>query len=81
MATRTFTHWIRIVVALIALLLGVLLLVSGLFGSEPVRIAGSGNVYYQIVVNPPAYYLLWGSLSLLIAAGLFLWPSLSKRKN
>lgn len=81
MATQTFIRWLRIAVALVALVLGVLLMASGLLGPEPLRLGGSDHGYYQVVANPPPFYWLWGALSLLLAVALFLWPSLSKGKN
>jgi hypothetical protein len=81
MANRTLTRWLRISVALVAFLFGVLVLASGIVGPEPIGLGGSEHGYYRVVATPPPYYWLWGSLSLLLAIALFIWPSLSKGKN
>ena len=81
MAARTLTHWLRLAVALTSLVLSALVLASGILGPTPIRFGGTSHMYYQVVATPPPYYWLWGSLGLMFAAALFLWPTRSKGKK
>lgn len=69
-------RWIRILCAFLALVFGLLAFASGALGPEPIKIWGSGESYYQIVLAPSPYWALIAATGISLALVLFGLPSI-----
>ena len=71
--------WLRLLCAAVALVFGLLALASGVLGPEPIRVGGSKDGYYQIVLDPSPYWQLWAALGLSTGLVLLALPWLKDK--